>query len=172
MQEIQHILFGQLLFLLVFLPYSTCCQKRCSTVFYSFFCKVLRKSKHPCCRLRLTWLFFWRFVLSASSFIPLSSPQRWGCMISDGEVREDRWRKEGKEEERADLFSLSVCGPVRHLSHCFLMLCPSLHLSAAPFLCLCVHSCVCVCGQNCEFMLKLLSFWVTCCVWFLQWVIL
>ncbi len=65
MQEIRHTLFGQLLFPLAFLPYSTCCQELCSAVLYSF-CKVLRKSKHPCCRLRLTRLVL---TVSAVSFL-------------------------------------------------------------------------------------------------------
>ncbi len=147
MQEIQHILFGQLLFPLTFLPYSTCCQELCTAVFYSF-CKVLRKSKHPCCRLRLTRLVL---TVSAVSFLlhptVLSAEVRlvWLVMARCEEIAEEgekkgesheRRRKRGRE---GDLFSLSVCGPVRHLSHCFLMVCPLLHLSAKRLLLL---SCV------------------------------
>lgn len=107
-QEIQHILFGQLLFPLTFLPYSTCCQELCTAVFYSF-CKVLRKSKHPCCRLRLTRLVL---TVSAVSFLlhptVLSAEVRlvWLVMArceetaEGGEKMEKRRERVIKEEER------------------------------------------------------------------------
>lgn len=174
-QEIQHILFGQLLFCLVFLPYSTCCQKLCSTVFYSF-CKVLKKSKHPCCRLQLTRLvltvcavsfFLHPTVLSAEVRLVWLVMARCEETAEGGEKIEKRRERGMKEEEREWGWEIySACQFVVLSDTCptafwwFVPRFTFLLRGCCSFLVweadVCVHSCVCVCvfvrnsGQNCE----------------------
>ncbi len=112
-QEIRHTLFGQLLFPLAFLPYSTCCQELCSAVLYSF-CKVLRKSKHPCCRLRLTRLVL---TVSAVSFLlhptVLSAEVRLVWLVKarceetaeGGEKMEKVMKEEEEREGEGEIYS-------------------------------------------------------------------